>query len=255
MATASRIQAGLLSGCSSEPEDYATFLRQFNNAVRAIAPVTLIDLGSPWRPFPGTVEYKWFNRFLVLLGVFMIIMIAFYTQLYTAARDTLVTIHAVQQAAIDDKLDTLKTFLAEHPALRQSAGDPLDPSKNANAPQQDIQAARAVLSNYLKDLRVVNELASEMQTAVFYISQDDELYPPFVLPVYREFSHLYASVMKSAFSQDAPPTPPSGDPNTSPPRLSQEEYLANLAAAAHPNPKSNPVTLGDNSDTALEPDR
>ena len=43
MATAARIEGSLQTG-GPKPEDYALFLKQFSDAVHAIAPVTLLDL-------------------------------------------------------------------------------------------------------------------------------------------------------------------------------------------------------------------
>jgi len=232
-------------------ELYASFVRQLSDAIHAIGPISLLDLGSSWRPFPNAVEYPRINRWLVLLALLLIATVAFYTQAFTIASETLAALHAIPASTAQEKLDRLGAFMRTHPTIasryayymqvaarpgKQKGNDTSDPGAG------DLQA---VLSGLLTDLRAINQQKSEVDAEMFDITSPDALIPPWIIQPYHAATWLADDIIaafssrtavasdKTTASLAAGKATPSLTDEKAAPLPSQQDYFSNLSNGLH----------------------
>ena len=82
---------------------------ELGRAVRALAPVTLEDLGSGWTPFEGW-GHRAMRVILVLVAGVLILATSYYSQLYTQASSILGQLTEVQAIKLREKSERLFRF-------------------------------------------------------------------------------------------------------------------------------------------------
>jgi hypothetical protein len=247
--SAGKVEATLTKGGPS-PEVYASFLAELNHTVRAIAPISLIELGSSWRPYPNTKEYAWFNRCLVLIAVALIATVAFYTQIFTLASETLGAMHDMRLSEAEEKLDQLGVFMQLHPSLTPQFARTAVAALHAARPGNDPPDAggedsQMRLAELLKELRAINQRKSEVEAAIFDINRTDALYPPWVAATLRTVIAALGALRGDIGGTLLTPAAAS-PPGQKPPLLSQEDYIQSMIQSTQDHAGGNdPGKLAD----------
>jgi hypothetical protein len=107
------------AGKAQREKPSAALLRKLTTALsrtlKTIAPVTLIDLGSAWRPYPGAWSRTGRVAFAVF-AFFLIVITSYYTQIYTEANSILGQLTEIQTLNWNDKSERLFHFFAKNHA-------------------------------------------------------------------------------------------------------------------------------------------
>lgn len=85
-----------------------------NRGVQVIAPVTLLDLGSTWRPYPDTRARRIGRVAFAFFAVLLILAAGYYTQIYTQANAILGQLTDIQSRNVHDKSERLFRFFVEN---------------------------------------------------------------------------------------------------------------------------------------------
>lgn len=98
-------------------EEVKALTIRLNAAVKSIYPITLIDLGSPWRPFGETKGWNPGRLFFAVLAAFIIATSGYYTWLYIQASDVLAGLTAIQEKNAVDKAERLYRSYLKNPKV------------------------------------------------------------------------------------------------------------------------------------------
>ncbi|MBA3811800.1 MAG: hypothetical protein H0X27_09225 [Caulobacteraceae bacterium] len=96
-------------------EEIRSLMSRLNAAVKAIYPITLIDLGSPWRPFGETKGRNVSRLVFAVLSAMIIATSGYYTWLYIQATDVLAGLTAIQEQNAVDKAERLYRSYQKNP--------------------------------------------------------------------------------------------------------------------------------------------
>lgn len=90
---------------------------ELSNAMARIYPVTLIDLGTKWRPFGVTRQSPVLQFVFAAISVFIILLTGYYTQIYIRSNDAMSGLMSVQQKNPLDKSIRIFMLYKKVPAV------------------------------------------------------------------------------------------------------------------------------------------
>ena len=85
-----------------------------NRELQAIKPVTLLDLGSSWRPFPTTRGRRAARMMFIVFAICVMFTTGYYTQVYTQTNAILGQLTDIQKSNIHDKSERLFHFFQKN---------------------------------------------------------------------------------------------------------------------------------------------
>ncbi|MEP6966528.1 MAG: hypothetical protein ABI906_00465 [Pseudomonadota bacterium] len=96
-------------------EEIGSLTMKLNSAVKAIYPITLIDLGSHWRPFGQSKGRSIARLIFAILSALIIVASGYYTWLYIQATDVLAGLTSIQEQNAVDKAERLYRSYLKNP--------------------------------------------------------------------------------------------------------------------------------------------
>jgi len=114
------VQAKRAAGEVQPSAETATLINALNLAVKAIYPVTLIDLGSRYRPFPTAKDGKTVQILVTTAACLLIAFTGYYTWIYIQATEVLSGLTAIQDQNAVDKVARLYRTYQSNPAVVSS---------------------------------------------------------------------------------------------------------------------------------------
>jgi hypothetical protein len=93
---------------------FSDLIMALNVAMKAIAPITLRDLGSKWQPFPRSSHYLTWRVLFLAFAILIIVLTGFYTQIYTRTNVILSQLTAIQSQNEIDKSERLYRFFTQN---------------------------------------------------------------------------------------------------------------------------------------------
>ncbi|SRR6266446_3377845 len=85
-----------------------------NESIQTIAPVTLIDLGSKWRPFPRSKMSRCIRIMFSFFAVLLVAATAYFTQFYSQMNSILAALRDIQSQNAIDKAERLFRFTVKN---------------------------------------------------------------------------------------------------------------------------------------------
>lgn len=123
------VQDVLDAGGEVASKDIQALAIELNAAIAAIYPVTLIDLGSPWKPFGKEGQLRFARVAFALVAATLIVMTAYYTNLYIQETDVISGLTAIENKEPLDKADRLFTVYKKNPHVLPN-GQAANPAAN-----------------------------------------------------------------------------------------------------------------------------
>jgi hypothetical protein len=159
-----RVEAHLANERELTNEDKIALITQLNLAANAIRPVTLIDLGSRWRPFSGGRNSMAVRAAVSVLAIAIIALAGYYTNVYMAAGQALAELTSIQAQAPADKAARLYRMYLHNPHLFTDI-----PGESDDLHYEPYLRGKEDLSNLDADILTT-------QTEVFRLDQRSNLF-------------------------------------------------------------------------------
>ncbi len=115
------VNAKRAAGDPQPSTEIANLVNALNLAVKSIYPVTLIDLGSKYRPFPTAKDGKVVQIFVTTIACVLIAFTGYYTWIYIQATEVLSGLTTIQNQNAVDKVARLYRTYQSNPAVVASA--------------------------------------------------------------------------------------------------------------------------------------
>jgi len=163
------------SSDNTSTEDHITELTSaLNETIKAIAPITLYDLGSKYQSFPHSKGGRFTRIAFSFLAVVLVVVTAYYTQVYSQLNSILLVLRDIQTQNAIDKAERLFRFtLKNHQDLfgLTEKKDQIEKKGQAEKKDQGEIIFEPYLKYYLDLLRLNDQMSTYVPLSVATASE------------------------------------------------------------------------------------